>query len=232
MSVKRAILALLALAVAGSASGADPGRAHPHQGVLPPFEPVPPEVALDAEQRASLARGEAVLTQLKARGGGRGMAVQDIAAPPSIVLGRIADFRAYPRMVKHVRECVPYLEEGEEVRVRFVLRVLGLRYEYYVRHVFRPAKGYITWTLDYSRESDLDDSVGYWYVTRHPTRPGWARLFYAVDMRTRGWMPGLLRSFIATKGLRDATGWVKREAEALQREHDPGHASQARVSSK
>ena len=216
----RAIPLLLVLAGASAAFAADPGRPHPHQGVLERFAGAPPPVDLDEAQRARLARGEAVLTQVEGESGGRGMAIQDIHAVPETIWGRIGDFRAYPRMVDHVRECEPYLRRGSDVRVRFVVRVLGLRYEYFVRHVFRPEEGYVTWTLDYSRQSDLDDSVGYWFVTPHPTKPGWSRLFYSIEMRTRGWMPGFLRSLLAGRGLRDATGWVKRESEAAQRDLD------------
>jgi hypothetical protein len=202
------------------ALAADAEKAHPHQGIMDRFPPTPPKPEIDTEQRAALARDESVLLQTEKGAGGRGTAIQDIHATPEVVMARIRDFDAYPRMVDHVSLCEVYDDTDDGlVRVRFIIGVFGIDYEYFIEHTFHPAPSdgaserYVTWTLDYSRESDLDDSVGYWYVIPHPEKPGWSRLFYSIDMRTRGWMPGFIRNLIADKGLRDATSWVKRESE-------------------
>ena len=150
---------------------ANPDSPHPHQGVVRPFEGKPEMVPPSESQVESLSRGDAIFVTLEGDGGGRGMAIQDIQAPPEKVWDRIAAFHDYPRMVPHVTECEPYLEDGSDVRVRFVVKLLALRYEYYIQHDFRPERGYVTWTLDYSKESDLDDSVGYWAVEEHPETP-------------------------------------------------------------
>jgi hypothetical protein len=78
----------------------------------------------------------------------------------------------------------------------------------------------MTWTLDYTRDSGLDDSVGYWAAVSHPSDRKASGLFYSVDMKTKGWMPRFIRNMIANKGLETAKGWVKRESEALQRQRD------------
>lgn len=207
---------LLAGAVAAAipALAADPDSPHPHLGIVPAFAGAPPQLDLTPEQLATLARNDAVLTTLPGDTGGRGIAVQDIHATPEVIWRLIRDFRAYPRRVDRVDSCEPYFEQGEDVRVRFVSSVLGFEYVYFIRHSFHPEEGYVTWTLDYSRESDLDDSVGYWAVIPHPEKPGWSRLFYGIDMRTRSYMPGFVRNLIARRGLIDATAWVKREAES------------------
>jgi len=213
---------LLLLAAASMAANVD--APHPHQGLVEPYPPTPPSIALDAAQLATLARGESVLTQLELGSGGRAAAIQDIQASTNTVIERILDYRAYPRMVKHVALCEPYYETQDEIRVRFILKIVRIGYEYFIKHTVHPAPPglapgqprphYITWTLDYSRESDLDESVGYWYVEPHPEKPHWSRLYYSIDMRTRGWMPGFIRNRVAARGLRDATSWVKRESEA------------------
>ena len=74
----------------------------------------------------------------------------------------------------------------------------------------------MTWTLDYSKESELDDSVGYWVVKPHPKTPGWSRVFYSVRVQTSSFMPGFIEDMIARRGLVTATAWVKREAEKAQ----------------
>lgn len=208
------LVAALAIAAAPAALAADPDAPHPHQGIVPAFAGAPPKIELTDEQRATLADGESVLTTLPGDAGGRGVAIQDIHATPDVIWDRIGAFDEYPRMVDNVEECEIYHDDGDDVRVRFEISVVGFEYEYFIRHRFRPEDGYVTWTLDYSRESDLDDSVGYWAVTPHPEKPGWSRLFYGIDMRTRGYMPGFVRDLIAKRGLEDATEWVKREAEA------------------
>ena len=144
-------------------------------------------------------------------------AVRDIDAPPDVVWERIGAFGEYAEMVPRISESEIYLRRGADVRVRMVLRVLGFRYEYFIQHDFRPDQGFITWTRDYSKLSDLDESVGYWAVTPHPSESGRSRLFYSIEMKTRGWMPGFLRRMIARQGLEEATGWVKQESEARSR---------------
>jgi len=225
-------LALQLALAPGPAAAADATRPHPHQGILAKIEGSPPRPTLDAKQQAKVARGEGVLVRDAETGGGRGYAVQAIHATPETIWGRIRDFAAYPRMVSGVKECEIYYEEGDDVRVRFIITAIGFEYEYFIRHQFNDQlspqfnqqfknnESYATWTLDYTRESDLGDSVGSWRVDPHPDGPEWSLFYYSVDMRTRGWMPGFVRRIIEKKGLRDATEWVKRESEAAQRALD------------
>jgi len=212
------LLSLCTVTLVQSGWAADASRPHPHQGLVPPFEGRPPSVTLDRAQKAQLAAGDAVLTTMEDDVGGRGIAIQDVEAPPSVIWNRIGAFREYPRMVDRVEECEPYLEDGHDVRVRFLLEALGFEYEYYIKHDFRPGEGYVTWTLDYTRESDLDESVGYWAVVPHPDDPARSRIFYSIDVRTRGWMPGFVRKMVSDSGLRSATAWIKLESEALQKQ--------------
>jgi hypothetical protein len=224
----RLLVFVLILHATSTSRAADPESPHPHQGLIEPFAGPPPELELDAAQERALAAGQSIFTSLEGKAGGRGLAVQDIAASPQEVWSRIRDFSDYPRMVDHIQECEPYYENGSDTRVRFVLKILSFRYEYYIKHDFRPEAGYASWTLDYSRNSDLDDSVGYWAVIPHPTKPGHSRLFYSIDMRMRGWFPGPLRRLLARQGLRTATSWVKREAESAAREDDELRATGGR----
>ena len=206
--------AVLLLLLSGlSADAADPDQAHPHQGIVAPFEGAPPRVTLSAEEESRLTRGEAVLTTLEEKSGGRGTAVRDVNAPPEVVWERIGAFDRYPEMVPRLTESEIYYHDGNDLRVRMVIRVMGLRYEYFIRHDFQPENGYVTWTLDYDRLSDLDESVGYWAVIPHPSQPGQSRVFYSIDMKTRGWMPGFVRRMVARQGLEEATSWVKTASE-------------------
>ncbi len=191
---------------------------HEHQGVIPPYEGTPPAMDLDAEQRAQLDRGKAVMVQVQdARGGGRGMSIQDVTATPETVWSRITSYSDYPKWVGPVSECANYEVDGDHIKTRFLLKGLGFRIEYFIDHVYRPDEGFMTWTLDYTRRSDLDDSVGYWFVEAHPTRDGWTRLYYSVDVRMKGRVPKIIQDIVTRQGLKEATGWVKRESEAVAR---------------
>jgi hypothetical protein len=204
---------LTALAMNPS-NAADPNQPHAHQGVLP-YVSAPSKPELSADDLAALGRGEAVLKPLKeADGAGRGVATQDIHATPDVIWAKIMTFSKYPDWVENVHECVPYVTNGDDVRVRFVVGAALISIEYFIQHEYHPEKGYLTWRLDYSRLSDLDDTVGYWIVEALPDRPGWSRVYYSVRVKMSGWIPGWVEDMLAKSGLTKATSWVKRESEA------------------
>ena len=196
---------------------ADPGKPHVHQGSIPAYDGPPPVVALSADELARLAAGGVVKRQVQYADGGRGVAVQDIHASPEVVWDRILDFPAYPRMVDNVAECEIYARSGNELKARFVIGALMMDLEYYIDHEVHVDEGWLTWTLDYSRASELDDSVGFWRVEPVADRPGYTRLFYSVEVKPLGWVPGPIEDYISDAGLTKATDWVKREAEAAAR---------------
>jgi hypothetical protein len=144
--------------------------------------------------------------------GGRGIAVFDVQAPVSDVWATILDFSAYPTYIDKVAECGVYRQAGGHIYVRFKLDVLGV--EYFIDHTYAPERGYMSWQLDYSRQSDLDDSVGYWLVREVPGRPGWTRVDYSVDLRVTGWVPQFVQDLLVKQGLQDATSWLRKHAEA------------------
>lgn len=195
--------------------GAEP---HPHQGVLAPYAAKPPLLELTPDETARLDTGKPVLRQSEAGMGGRGVAVQDIEAPTDVVWGRILDFPAYPKMIDDVKEIEVYEEGKERTKVRFVIGRFGLSLEYFIDHVVKRDEGFMTWTLDYSKKSELDDSVGYWFVAAHPTKKDTTRLFYSVDVRMKGFVPGFIQDLVREEGLARATRWVKLHAERVQQE--------------
>ena len=192
---------------------ADPNVPHPHRGVVTPYAGAPPTVFLSAADLAALASGQGVLKQQQVASGGRGIAVLDIAAAPKKIWSKILDYAHYPAWVERVAECGNYRVAGDEMYTRFLLSVMGMDVEYYIHHRYHPEANYLTWTLDYSRRSDLDDSVGYWRVIPDPDGRPRSRLEYSVDIRFTGYVPGFIQDAIAKKGLTDATAWVKRESE-------------------
>ena len=90
---------------------------------------------------------------------------------------------------------------------------MGVEVEWFIRHVLNTDKGYVTWTLDYDRESDLDDSIGYWRVSPSKKDPNVTRVEYSVNIRLRGWVPAFIKKILVDQGLEDATSWVKVQSE-------------------
>jgi carbon monoxide dehydrogenase subunit G len=217
---KRSTLRLVSLGFALVGATAVLADVHPHQGMLTPYKGEPPKITLSAADLILLDKGETVMKQSEAGLGGRGMAVQDIAAPTDVVWDRILDFDGYPKMIANVKQIEVYEKNPERVKVRFVIGQFGIKLEYFIDHVVHRDKGFMTWTLDYSRKSELDDSVGYWYVEPHPTRKGETRLYYSVDVRMRGFVPAFVQDMVRQEGLVRATRWVKAFSEKQ-------HSSQA-----
>ena len=193
------------------AHAADAGKAHAHQGVVAPYPTPPKTISLNAEEEESIRAGKPVMKQIEQGSGGRGAAVFVVDASTDAVWRTIKSYNHYAAWIDGVETCEIYRREGDHIYVRFVLTKLGVDVEYFIDHTV--GDDWMTWTLDYSRESDLDDSVGMWRVTPLPDAPGRSKVEYSVDLRTSGWVPGFVRTIIVDQGLKDATSWVKQQAE-------------------
>lgn len=209
------LLLLVATLCSTVALAADADSPHPHQGVVDAYDGAPPKVELSDDDLATLGRGEAVRKQVQyGSSGGRGVAVMDIDSPPKYVWAKIGDYASYPDWIDNLNECEMYAKDGSNVYVRFEASMMGIGAEWFIHHIYNVPAGYVTWTLDYDRKSDLDDSVGYWRVTELQSDPPKTRVEYSVDVRVASWIPGALEDTLAKKGLVTATSWVKKQAEA------------------
>ena len=152
--------------------GADPNLPHDHQGSLDPFEPGPPP-PLSASEQASLAAGKSVqkTVELENSQGARALASFHVAASPEVVWACINDIRAYPRMVPGVSAIDVYAESASRgaklTSAKYTIALLGYKLSYYVAMRYDPRASCMTFKLDYSRLSDVDDAVGYWHVAPH-----------------------------------------------------------------
>lgn len=212
---------LVMLAVAPLASAADPDAPHPHQGVLPAYAGAPKRPALTAEDLAVLARGDIVMKQEQTATGndaaGRGTAVLDVHADPDTIWSRITDYPSYPDVVDHVKSTRVYERSGDHVKVEFVIGAPLINIRYFIDHTWRPAEGWMTWRLDYTRTSDFDDTVGFWWVEPLADKPGWSRIYYSASVKARGWVPPPIEKAFANIGLKTSVSWLKRESEAAAR---------------
>ena len=79
-------------------------------------------------------------------------------------------------------------------------------------------KGWGTWTLDYSKKSALDDSVGFWRVSSVKGNPKLSQVTYGVNFKIdAGGFPAFLvdiiRNMMLKDGVTKATQWVKKYSE-------------------
>mmetsp|Transcript_2937 Transcript_2937/g.5068 ORF Transcript_2937/g.5068 Transcript_2937/m.5068 type:complete len:229 (-) Transcript_2937:175-861(-) len=216
------LLLFLIFLLSGS-HGADFNAPHKHSGLLKPYAVEKPSVQLDSKQKDALLAGKNVKEQLLQGDGGRAMVIQDVHAPPTVVWDRILDFGSYNRMVPKVKTCENYdvteEEDGsQKIMTRMCLGVFGVKIEYFIEHCISTLENgqkICTWTLDYNKSSDLDESVGYWYVEPHPDpeKPDWSRVFYSVALVPPGWIPGIVKNFLTKQALTQATAWVKEHSE-------------------
>jgi len=157
---------------------------------------------------------------------GRGLVVQDVDAPTDVVWGRILDYDNYASMVPKTVESKNYrvIEHKptkannfleKEIYTRMKVGFPMLKLEFFVRHFLHiHHHKSLTWTLDYTKESDFDDSCGYWYCIPHPDDPDErTRLYYSVQVSMFDWVPAFVVDFMSKKALTDATGWVKKYSE-------------------
>ncbi|KAL1526518.1 hypothetical protein AB1Y20_015228 [Prymnesium parvum] len=209
------LLLLLAL-------GANPEKPHPHNGVLTPFNAGPPP-KLTASEVASLETGKPVMktVEMPGRGGGSAVAVFDVAAPPEVVWGCINDLENYPRMVPGVAETsiysvTPLGGGGKLTKAKYTIAMLGYRVSYFIELKFEPRLNSMTFKLDYTRSSDLDDATGYWHVVPLSGKGGesHSRVTYMAAMKLKAWLPKPITDFLLTTTLGQATGWVVTQAEA------------------
>lgn len=206
-------LFLLALLASGPSLAADETKPHPHQGKSEKFTS-PKPTKLSKAEVATIKKGNAVRRQIQNDSGGRGIAIMDVKASPDKIWTTIVDYKAYPNWIDKLDKTSVYGgSPATGQKVKFELSVFGMDVVYFIDHSFHQSEGYMTWTLDYSRESDLDDSTGYWLVYPSPDTPGATRVEYTVDMRLKGWVPGFVENMLAKKGLTMATSWVKKQAE-------------------
>lgn len=88
-----------------------------------------------------------------------------------------------------------------------------MKLEFFIKHLYYPQLNSITWTLDYTKKSDFNDSCGFWFIAPHPDDPNRTRLFYSVEVSMFDWVPKFAVDFLSTKALTDATAWVKKYSE-------------------
>ncbi len=187
-----------------------------HTGVLPPITSAPAAVKLTSAERTQLENGKHIERHTKSEDGGSGVAVQYVQATPEQIWATILSYHRYKGWVKNVVACAIYKRDGNVLFVDMQTSVFGFKSRVFTKNIVRKDQGYMSWTLDYNRKSDVNDLVGYWRVQPVKDRPGMTRLEHSNSIQIRG-VPGFLVNYMTRDALSEGTAWVKREAEKRQR---------------
>lgn len=190
--------------------------AHDHQGILVPYQGEPPEIVVSEQERQTLEEGRPVYKKIDIAGARRGIALFRVNASANVIWSVISDFASYPAWVADIDETEIYRRDDGLVYVRFVANHwFAGQTVWYAQHDYPTGdRNWGTWQLDYTRRSDLDDSVGFWRVLPVEGAAGASDVIYSADLKLKGWIPGFIESSVITKGLKEATAWVKEQAEA------------------
>jgi hypothetical protein len=181
-------------------------EAHPHTGKVTPFQAGDPGVKLNGSALKTLSSGKAHSTRIQSSAGFRGISVQDVQAPTDVVWGKILDFNCYVKMAPKTAESEIYRTENlpygqKRIWVRMKVGHPMLKLQYFVKHLYEPKKDSLTWTLDYSKKSDFDDSAGHWYIAKHPDRPDHTRVHYSVEVSMFPWVPQFVMDIMSKQAL-------------------------------
>jgi hypothetical protein len=177
-----------------TAHAGDPTQPHPHKGVLVRYVEPPPRV-LSVDELTRLQKGEDL-----------------VHATADVVWSVISNFTSLPKHVEEVKAATVLGHAGDHTLVKMTVGSMGIMLDEYVDHDYHPATHWGTWTLDYSKRSDFDDSVGFWRVTNGPT-PETAIVEYSAEVRAMSWAPGFVQDMINDKAMRTTPAWVKKWSE-------------------
>ncbi len=209
------LVAFFSLSLTTAAEASDPDQPHPHQGILQTITSPPKPLTLTDAELERLANAERIQRQTEDKGGGSGIAVQYIWAVPETIWKTILSYAKYPSRVKNVVSCDVYKRDGNDLYVDMRTSIIGFKSGIFTRNTVRKDQGYMSWSLDYSRKSDVDDLVGYWRVELIQEEPAVSKLEYYTEMKIKG-VPGFLVRYMTKDALAEGTAWVKRYSEQSQ----------------
>lgn len=203
------LFVLICCLIPVSLFAADATKPHNHKGIIKPYVSEPPKVELTKEELARVSAGTPIFKQTEAGDGGRAVAVFMVNAPEKTIWEVLSDIESYPKWISNLDNAKVYKRDGGKIFAEFTIKVWPTTTTYFIEHHY-PAnmKGCGTWTLDYSRLSDLDESVGFWRVAPVQDNPEKSIVYYSVDIQVKGFL-SFLKGFIVDKGLKEATQWVK-----------------------
>ena len=203
------------------AGAEDATRAHAHKGIFRRLSPGSPQSAglrMTAAARKRLLESTQPESSVMAlpesptspKGTMRCSSIQLVHAPVSAIWETLIDLPRYPKFVGGISAVEPYstrktLTGGQLFCAHYTLCVGPLyKVKYFVEHRHEPLQKSMVWQLDYSRSSDVYDSVGYWHV--EPVDEKRCIVYYTQDSLLPSWIPLPLKKSFTNAAMRACTG--------------------------
>lgn len=202
-----------------------PGECHPHRGKLKPYPPGPPTLQkpLSEKQLQQLSEGKPVETKLKLEK--RDLIIQDVEATPEVIWSQILDYNRYTKLQPDTLESEIYdKSKPDHNKVFFKIGNSKVTFEVHNAITHHRDIGSATWTLDYDRKSDFDDTAGcklnrsrasvwhdilirptlVWHVEKHPEKENASRIYFSCVTSLASWLPSFVSLAVNKQGMRDS----------------------------
>jgi hypothetical protein len=140
----------------------------------------------------------------------------EIEATPDAIWNVLIDPAEVAASSNTVTSCELYRDDphaaGRFIGFHYVLNVAWTEVTYFILRDFRPSEGYMSWTLDPSKTSDLAVADGF-YLVKPGRTPGHNMLYYTTLTDSGRKVPQWLQTWLSSKALRGYLAHVKNIAE-------------------
>lgn len=171
--------------------------------------PPPQPLSVSEEETTLLSQGEVVI-----RYGGPGketVAIVDVAAPPEKVMRAVIDLPPRKNEISSLLGLEIYLNEPGKLGARWLAGMGPIEITFNILYEYDLEKGWCTYTLDTSKENDLEYSRGSYQVY---AVPGGSRLIYRATAGSSTPLPDWMRKRTAYTSATEMVGGMKKRAEA------------------
>ena len=230
-------LLLFFLAWLANGAAEDASRPHVHTGKFRKYSPGSPQSAglrLTKAARSKLLQSTKPKSSVTAlpvsptspKGTMRCTSIQIVRASQKAIWDTLLDYPRTPEFVGGLSKVEPYRRRptvtgGNVVSARYTLSIGFYTVKYFIEHKYEPLQKSMVWSLDYSRLSDIFDSVGYWYV--EPDGADRSIVYYTQCTLLPAWIPLPLKKTFTTVAMNSATGKLAPAcAEAQERSRSKG----------
>lgn len=173
-------------------------------GAVPP---PPSAVGLSAAEEAVVAKGEVMV-----RYGGdakQTLAVVDVVAPPERVMKAVMDLPARVDDIGSLSAVELYNRSGDDVSAKWTMTLAMVNVTFHIVYDCDLARHWCVYSLDGSKENDVDSSNGSYQAYAHGTG---TRLVYRTDSLAKG-APEWVRKKLADSAAKEMLGGMKNRAE-------------------
>ena len=143
-------------------------------------------------------------------------AFMSISASPEDIFAALNNPKLIASSSSSITGCEPYgdvTEDGvRKIKLHYTLQVAWSEVTYYIAREHHINEGYLSWTLDPERQSDIVQADGY-YVLK-PQEDGTTLLVYWAKTVSGRKVPGWIRDMLTGRALKGWLEAVKKESEA------------------